>query len=297
VLKTLFRWSRQVGSACVQRHRLGVRPHQRGLRCVSSECSPRSTSGRWVIVTHAEGGDQRDWCVNLVGDRFDLDLLAAAFSTAELSVRETEGVYSLRTRALSGIMQSDEGLRIARAVVSHVNGLAKLRFGRAFQGVSVSQVRWVSRATAGSGLAFHVTLDTSVVKARAALCAIADRGDGDADGMSAPRPTVGEVELAQSNPRVAAALRIFGADAAGWIDYYKVLEIIQEDIGGDPADRGYASKRQIVRFRRTANSPTVVGDAARHGRDRTEPPLDPMTWEEADSLIRSILAAWLADVI
>ncbi len=53
------------------------------------------------------------------------------------------------------------------------------------------------------------------------------------------------------------------------------------------------TKDKISQFTHTANSQSALGDDARHGVDRNDPPKEPMSLSEADALIRNLLQKWL----
>jgi hypothetical protein len=56
---------------------------------------------------------------------------------------------------------------------------------------------------------------------------------------------------------------------------------------------GTVSRADVGRFTHTAQSPTALGDAARHGTEKTTPPVRPMPFDEARTLINRILRIWL----
>lgn len=53
------------------------------------------------------------------------------------------------------------------------------------------------------------------------------------------------------------------------------------------------TKDKISQFTHTANSQSAIGDDARHGVDRNDPPKEPMPKSEAEALIRNLLKQWL----
>ncbi|MBD1811084.1 hypothetical protein NDA07_18880 [Microcoleus vaginatus DQ-U2] len=53
------------------------------------------------------------------------------------------------------------------------------------------------------------------------------------------------------------------------------------------------TKDKISQFTHTANSQSAIGDDARHGVERNDPPKEPMPKSEAVALIRNLLKQWL----
>jgi hypothetical protein len=86
-------------------------------------------------------------------------------------------------------------------------------------------------------------------------------------------------------------------DANQWTGLYRVLEVIEEEEGGESAliAKGWTSAKQAKRFDRSANSPSASGDAARHGRDRYDPPKNPMTLEEGQAYVLMLVQSWFAE--
>jgi hypothetical protein len=57
---------------------------------------------------------------------------------------------------------------------------------------------------------------------------------------------------------------------------------------------GWATKGALGRFRQTAQSKAAVGDLARHAANKFKPPSQPMSIQEAESLLRGIILSWLS---
>lgn len=72
------------------------------------------------------------------------------------------------------------------------------------------------------------------------------------------------------------------------------LDVILSDVGGVIWKASWSAESDAPRFKHTADGESVQGDEARHGRERTEPPADPMSLTDADVLIRNIMRGWLA---
>ncbi len=106
-------------------------------------------------------------------------------------------------------------------------------------------------------------------------------------------PAKAWIALAQSEEQVARALEIVGQEDVRWTDLYHLHEIVQADVGQLVFERGWATRAEVERFTRTANSPAVLGAAARHGAQRADPPANPMSLEDARGLITGIVRAWL----
>jgi hypothetical protein len=101
--------------------------------------------------------------------------------------------------------------------------------------------------------------------------------------------------LANSDGNVRKVIRLFGKGVNDWTSLNRVYEVIKHDMVGDSniVDKEWTTQRQIVLFRRTANSVTAAGDNARHGVETTEPPSDPMQLTEASAFIENLVHNWI----
>jgi len=97
-----------------------------------------------------------------------------------------------------------------------------------------------------------------------------------------------------TDPEAERALRIFGRDDVDYRDLYYVFEIAQRELGARMFASGTDAEAEVRRFTHTAQSPTALGDTARHGHEREQPPANPMPLAEARDLLR-ILSIWLVE--
>ena len=112
-----------------------------------------------------------------------------------------------------------------------------------------------------------------------------------------PPRTVRLAQLAASDVAVRKAMRLHAEEDAGsWVGLYRIYEIIEADAGGEAAfgKRGWTSPKDQKRFKHSANSVTIAGDAARHGKETPTPPKHPMSLHEAIAYVRYVMEAWLA---
>jgi len=78
-----------------------------------------------------------------------------------------------------------------------------------------------------------------------------------------------------------------------WDTLYKIFEVIEGDVGRLILDLKWMSKTQKRRFTQTAQSPQVIGDEARHGRQKEQPPKKPMPLQEAIDMITQTTHEWI----
>jgi hypothetical protein len=120
--------------------------------------------------------------------------------------------------------------------------------------------------------------------------------------VSGVRPTVGPqllhlkrvINLLFQDSNVEKVLRLHGSPDS-WDTLYKIFEVIRGDVGRLIVDLKWMSTTQKTRFTQTAQSPQVIGDEARHGRQKEQPPENPMPLQEAVDLIIRTTHAWIND--
>ena len=83
-----------------------------------------------------------------------------------------------------------------------------------------------------------------------------------------------------------------------WQKLYPILELIQDDLGGKQDEqifkKGWATKKDLRRFRRTSNDPDEIGLDSRHIKRKGKPSKDkPMSLSEAENFINKIANHWL----
>jgi len=103
------------------------------------------------------------------------------------------------------------------------------------------------------------------------------------------------INVAQGNVNVAKVFRLLSNFGYDWVNLYRIYEVVEDDVGGSSkiAQGQWTTETAIERFKHTANSIGAIGDEARHGKETTQPPKNPMTFSEAKSLIETILHNWL----
>lgn len=104
------------------------------------------------------------------------------------------------------------------------------------------------------------------------------------------------IDAGFSNDNVNKVLRLIEYEGLeDWGNIYRILEIIQVDI--NIIEKGWASKKEIKNFKHTANSPKTIGNMARHGCLKGDPPEHPMSIVEAKEFILRIIKKWIDSIV
>ena len=95
---------------------------------------------------------------------------------------------------------------------------------------------------------------------------------------------------------VKKVIRMWDRDVS-FRDLTAIVEVIEKDVGGTDgiAARKWATKADVTNVFRTAQSPKIVGDEARHGIQKQIPPPKPISLEGAREVTLKIIRGWLAE--
>jgi hypothetical protein len=242
-------------------------PHQRRLRYASA---------------------MPDWRVSLGGQQADLARLADIPGDG-WSVSVQEGVYYLRSATFQAILEARAVQEAARVLVEPLSGALALN-REAIGRVAVGGVELLR----GDGTrAYTVFPEPVTIRIEVGKPTIRVVGST-TPAPERRHPIAVWTRVALGHEGVAKALRLFRKDAS-WDDLYRVFEVIEGDVGGGMYERGWVSRSAVRRFTATANSPAVLGDRARHGSQRGQPPPDPMTLREAHELVERLVVRWVEE--
>lgn len=191
------------------------------------------------------------------------------------------------------------------AFLHRLNGVCRLRWGSAFQGIKLHSTQVVESSggigarvfvDAGTG---YLTFDEFVLFSELLGLGPPTKPQGleHVEGVDLERA----LKTAQINPAAARAVRLVdlmlrNGDEFNWPAAYAAMEIVESELraqGVDGQGLGWWSRSEMRRFTGTANSPEVLGVAARHGKSQGLPP-KPMTASDANWFIRGIVARWLS---
>lgn len=248
------------------------------------------------------------WLAILSGSRQDVDRLYAESLEGLSADESTPDQLILEVLNPEADAVGEEAPHAAKAVIDasvrHINGFGKLRWGRAFAGVSISDIKSVDSAGRVTQRVFaEPAYDHMLPEEFADLV----------ERLGRPRPAlpvgidvVNALEfaavksLAESNPDVARVLHLLdlmlaGDDEIDWVAGYAALEVIEQDLADRQLDGqalGWWSNTERRNFKATANSAEVLGFRARHGK-RSGLADKRMSTKQANWFVRRVAAHWL----
>jgi len=229
-----------------------------------------------------------NWSVQLFGNRFDLEDLSKWFTTTDLQVvKESDGFY-LKSDLFETIEEAEHVRTLAQEMLQRLVGAAKL-FRTNFMSVELGEV---TRQEDDKQRHRYVSLSASIV-VRSKTSSILTVNGREETPPKVPLPAVWAA-VAKDDKKVLQALRLWANNPDSWDNLYKILEVIESDVGGAIYCNGWVSKTEVRRFTQTANSAEALGDEARHTKRHVPPPPRPMTIKEAIQLMKALLQKWIA---
>jgi hypothetical protein len=230
-----------------------------------------------------------DWRVELSGDNSDLAELSKSFNSDNLKICKDGDNYVLSSSEFNEITEADIVLDKSKKLVSCINGGANIanKFTRPIQ---VGGVESIDDKGKRNQYIFPKSIALKINFGRPTILV---------SGKETSKYLYDDLEnwvsLANRYENVAVILNYLEIGSDEMVTLYKVYEIICKDVGGEKIIRenGWASRGKIELFTRTANSPDAIGDKARHGIQKNQPPQNPMTLNEAKALIQHLVKCWL----
>ena len=243
-----------------------------------------------------------EWLVRLEGDEQSLEDLPKWFSQLHHKVRSEDGKYYLASSAFEYYARSAAVWEPAEQIVERINGAAKA-FEPRFRPVQVG-TECVQAHDDGTRQV-HRRMQVPLVENRQRFgkATVLLDGKPPAPQPSKPEKLVAKWEDEGHDSDLGRALRIGLLPQQTWGSLYHVYEVIKHDVSGGTDDwkalltllpNEPGLERKLKRFRGTANDPKHAGIHARHGKPKSNPEPDPMTFAEAQSLIHRFLLAWLS---
>jgi hypothetical protein len=223
-------------------------------------------------------------------DHFDLEAVAAHLKSGDTTiVREGGDGYYLTSPEIDSAPDNHQANEIAAKIISRINALGRIHDAN-FRPVKLSGYTDHTGKSVVTG-----TIGATMQPARARFTGSVTYADGTTP-PSPPSPWADYLAVATTNDHVARTLEIMGrAEPLGWVDLYKVHEIVRRAIEPKKLDKiGWTTEAQDRAFTASADRYDVSGDAARHAVDKhAESPKQTMTINEGRCYINELVTKWL----
>ena len=224
----------------------------------------------------------------LAGHHFDLKTLATLLPSGDVRVIEENEKFYLSATQLDNPPPSKTFYEVARELFPWVNGVGFL------MRPGFSPVELTHRYDRDDGAYIVAATATAIGRSHMAATGTVLDTNGNPLPQSPPvAPTY--VSLAAENQDAAEVLEILAKPSGpSFGDLYRVHEIVEHTGHSKSAMQSAGiSKATVNRFTRTANHQAASGTESRHARSSEQPPKDPMIIDEARTMIRQLVIAWL----
>jgi len=231
------------------------------------------------------------WEVQILGDIADLVMLSESFSGEEIGISQQDKQFILTSSEFNGMESATIVREKAIEIIDAISGLSRLSLS-AQTNLSVGSVynvgddggRGVSVFPEPAKLIFRGYPPTVII----------GKSDGTQEIHKPADLIANWAPLSLTDSAVYKALRLRNTSSLDWVGLYRIYEVIEEDIGRSSIIKaGWATEGAIKQFKHTANSVEAVGDQARHGKENTSPPKNPLDISQAHEFIDSLLKKWL----
>jgi hypothetical protein len=238
------------------------------------------------------------WQVQVQGWNSDPEHLARHSASTPFLVSKDgrDGCFLYESDSFATCQTSEEVLELADDELLVLSGVLK-RMRDSPQPLRTGAV-YRRNAAGGRDVFVHIHEGIQVRAEVGEVTVTVTDADGNVINRPAPLPrTVTVAQLAASDILVAKVMRLLAApDYKSWVGMYRMHEVIEADVGSENAlkKRGWGSTQDLKRFKHSANSVTVAGDSARHGKEVQQPPKHPMSVDEAAAYLNYVLQSWLS---
>ena len=228
-------------------------------------------------------GRASGWC-----DEFDLEDLLLWLAGQDAYVAKRDGAFVL---VISSAIIGDnyEPVRaFAEEQLELINGAGRL-LSSSFRPLPLAD-KLFGVDSAGTVLHTVVAVNPAEMRVKAGSVRAVVGGKVQPDPREAAASPL--LRAASSSPRARDALIIVGRPTLTWSELY-LFELVQADVGGQMFDLGWISRSDVNLFTHTVNSYSTLRSDGRHGKDKGEPPANPMPHGVAITLACGLVLAWL----
>jgi len=231
-----------------------------------------------------------EWRVHLQGEQFDLQELKEILLGNDPCIIEEQSNFYLTSKAWDKLESSREVNTQAKAYIQELENAAYLHY----KDTTSLTIGGIIRLD-DDGTRHHILIaEAGHFNYRGGRVRFMGIASGEPDRIQGrPEHPVLKFLRKSKNPLVKDALRFYRK--GDWVNLYKAYEIVNDAVHGkrELVRRGWITKELLNRFTQTAQSRKALGDDARHASVKFIPPKNPMTINEAKTIVGSLLQKWL----
>lgn len=221
------------------------------------------------------------WQIELIGNEYTLEFLEGFLSDSPYQVEKDKDKTFLSLSETPHDIGKDELYATASNLIDVINGATKL-YNPSCSPLTFNTISRIKEDGSREGVGYFVASPPRTKYF----------------GFIPEDKTLVEwIMFALSDSEVTRALYLYGALEPNWKNLFMVLEIIEDDLGGQKklGKSNLIARKDLEDFKQTAQSYKTIGKEARHGslKRKHEPPLHPMSIEKANEVMRALLKNWI----
>jgi protein-S-isoprenylcysteine O-methyltransferase Ste14 len=232
----------------------------------------------------------RSWIVPLKAHEFDAEDLHVYLAGYPITVNQRGSKFFLVIPVELTGPGYESVIPLAQEQVARINGAASVVLD-GYRYIGVDDGAYYGIDAEGEIAHTVVAVGTTEGRAKAGHITVS------IDGVQQPDSGTGQLarllQVAETSTGMADALAVVGRLSPIWSELYLVYELVESNTGSRMYSDGWITQDEGTLFTRTANSYTALGREARHGKDRRDPPSNPMPRPLATQLMRKLVAAWI----
>ena len=244
----------------------------------------------------ADDGTPQRWAVALRGDEWDLERFSEHLRGP---IRVTKGVdgWELAADVFESMDSGNDVAQASRELVDNLRGLLVVKLGstRSLETGAVLELQLDGSRRQHVYAQAHVAVGTARIHATG----VVTYADGTTPAPAPPQPWGPILQLATEDARVGMAMA-FLALPPTWHRLYAALDAPRKDRrtgGKGGVVRRGADPHMLNLFTWTANNYLAVRTEARHADPDRKAPAAPMTLPDAAEFVRSVVDAWIEELL
>ncbi len=229
------------------------------------------------------------WAVRLIVDKYDIKELKKMMKPPKTDINKVDNNYFFISNEFNKMNNSEEILKTAEEHIIYIKSLFKIYNDKNLE-ISVDMV--VNLENPKNKVYYLFVKDYGTVTDKVKIGSINKHEKLIRQDNIQDDEIKEAFQLTFEDEEIQKILKLVDHQGLDdWSNLYKIFEIIESNV--EPIKLGCITKKEINRFKHTANHPKAIGNDARHGYMKSKPPENPMKLEEAKRLIKDLIKRWI----
>ncbi len=233
-----------------------------------------------------------EWRIQLQGTSFDLQVMEHIFSSEDPGVFQENDNFYLKSKELNLLEDPRNVLDQAKRIIDLMNGAAYLHYRDSLP-VSVNGIEKIDEDGKIYQILFAKATDVTL-HARRTILGVNTLGDQSVERKD-EQLIIRTLIMSRQYEKIANSVNFLRM--GDWFNLYKAYEVVREDVTEkEIIHRGWMTETAINRFTQTAQSRDSIGDEARHAARKFRPHRNPMSIDEAKTIIGDLVQKWIDSI-